>query len=153
MDITAIKKAEEEVYRNRYSKALFRVFDKVYRLDYDTGYAEVLHSVDGDMKEGDRVYYRDFFDKFQVNIVSKNRTEYSDAMKDKAVMDRILSESRSGGLSVDYRINNPEKMGFEWVSATFLRWKPDMGKNITLSALREYRKRRKKRDERRQPTF
>lgn len=86
MDITAIKKAEEEVYRNRYSKALFRVFDKVYRLDYDTGYAEVLHSVDGDMKEGDRVYYRDFFDKFQVNIVSKNRTEYSDAMKDKAVM-------------------------------------------------------------------
>ena len=47
MDITAIKKAEEEVYRNRYSKALFRVFDKVYRLDYDTGYAEVLHSVDG----------------------------------------------------------------------------------------------------------
>lgn len=71
MDITAIKKAEEEVYRNRYSKALFRVFDKVYRLDYDTGYAEVLHSVDGDMKEGDRVYYRDFFDKFRSTSCQK----------------------------------------------------------------------------------
>lgn len=121
MDITAIKKAEEEVYRNRYSKALFRVFDKVYRLDYDSGYAEVLHSVDADMKEGDRIYYRDFFDKFQDSIVSKHRGEYSDAMKDKKVMDRILSESRSGGLSVDYKINNPEKMGFEWVSATFFK--------------------------------
>lgn len=121
MDITKIRQAEEEVYRNRYSKALFRVFDKVYRLDYDTGYAEALHSADDSMKEGDRVYYRDFFDKFRDSIESKSREEYSDAMKDKKVMDRILSGSRSGGFSIDYRINNPEEMGFEWVSATFFK--------------------------------
>jgi len=136
MDITAIKQAEEEVYRNRYSKALFRVFDKVYRLDYDSGYAEVLHSVDVGMKEGDKIYYRDFFDKFQGSIVSKRRGEYSEAMKDKAVMDRILSESRSGGLSVDYRINDPEKMGFEWVSATFFKVETDHGEEHYLVCIK-----------------
>lgn len=136
MDITKIRQAEEEVYRNRYSKALFRVFDKVYRLDYDTGYAEVLHSVDEDMKAGDRVYYRDFFDKFKNHIESKNREEYSDAMKDKKVMDRVLGESHSGGLSVDYRINNPEKMGFEWVSATFFKVEASDGEEDYLVCIK-----------------
>ncbi len=121
MDITKIKKAEQDNYMNRYSKALFRVFDKVYRLDYDTGYAEVLHSIDDAMKVGDRVYFKNFFDKFKDHILSTRRTEYSEAMKDKKAMDKVLSESRSGGISVDYKMDDPDIMGFEWVSATFFK--------------------------------
>ncbi len=121
MDITKIKKAEQDNYMNRYSKALFRVFDKVYRLDYDTGYAEVLHSIDDTMKEGDRIYFKNFFDKFKDHIVSARRMEYSEAMKDKKAMDKVLSESRSGGISVDYKMDDPDIMGFEWVSATFFK--------------------------------
>ena len=121
MDVTQIKKAEQDNYMNRYSKALFRVFDKVYRLDYDTGYAEVLHSVDDTMKVGDKIYFKDFFDKFAGHIMSSRRMEYSEAMKDKKAMDKVLSESRSGGISVDYKMDDPNIMGFEWVSATFFK--------------------------------
>ena len=121
MDVTKIKKAEQDNYMNRYSKALFRVFDKVYRLDYDTGYAEVLHSVDDTMKVGDKIYFKDFFDKFAGHIMSSRRMEYSEAMKDKKAMDKVLSESRSGGISVDYKMDDPNIMGFEWVSATFFK--------------------------------
>lgn len=120
MDITRIKQIEMNESRSKYSQALFRVFDKVYRLDYDTGYAEVLHSVDEDMRAGDMIYFKDFFDRHGSDIISDYRSDYSHAMKDKTTLDKALSESKTGSISINYKVHN-EILKFGWVSATFFK--------------------------------
>ena len=123
MDITQIKQAEMDAYRHRYSQALFRVFDKVYKLDYDTGYAEVLHSADERMKVGQKMYFKNFFERFQDDIPDRRREEYSQAVQSKEALDEYLAQSHTGSLSIEYRVDNPA-CDFKWVSATFFKIEP-----------------------------
>lgn len=120
MDITRIKQAELEAYKNRYSQALFRVFDKVYRMDYDTGYVEVLHSVDDSMKVGDKKYFVDFFERFKDFIKDEQRAEYSRLIQSKAALDGALEKSRLGSISIEYPVDAPT-CDFNRVSATFFK--------------------------------
>ena len=63
-------------------EAIFKVFDKVYRLDYDTGYMEVLHSADDSMKVGEKRYFPDFFERYKEVIPDERRTEYDQMIRD-----------------------------------------------------------------------
>lgn len=120
MDISRMKQIEMEGYANRYSQALFRNFDKVYRLDYDTGYAEVLHTSEEKMKIGDKVYFRDFFERFDREIISERKEEYRQWMKDKEAVDEALRGSRSRSLTIDYRVDGP-KTGCKQVWAVLIK--------------------------------
>lgn len=135
MDITRLKEAEQEQLNNGYCKALFRVFDKVYRLDYDTGCMEVLHSAEEDMKAGDKLYFLDFFDRFRDGIVDNKREEYSEAIKSRETLDEILSRSRTGGISIEYRVNS-QACDFEWVSATFFKIEAADGREDYLACIK-----------------
>ena len=115
-----MKQIEMEGYANRYSQALFRNFDKVYRLDYDTGYAEVLHTSEEKMKIGDKVYFRDFFERFDREIISERKEEYRQWMKDKEAVDEALRGSRSRSLTIDYRVDGP-KTGCKQVWAVLIK--------------------------------
>lgn len=136
MDITRIKEAEQEEYRSRYSQALFRVFDKVYRLDYSTGYAEVLHSVDNSMKVGDKIYFKDFFDKFAENIEAGRKAEYSETMKNKAAMDEAFSKNHTGCYNIEYKVDASD-IGFKWVSATFFKVEAARGEEEYLVCIKK----------------
>ncbi len=58
-----------------------KVFDKVYRLDYENGMAEVLHTNrSDDMKIKEHYYFRDFFQRFSKMISVTNGAE-ADAFK------------------------------------------------------------------------
>ena len=120
MDITQIKQAEMESYKNRYSQALFHVFDKVYKLDYDTGYAEVLHSIDEDMKIGKQFFFQDFFERFKDSIEEENRDYYNKVMQSKEALDEELEKSHSGSVCLEYRVDTPV-CNFHYVSATFFK--------------------------------
>ena len=68
-DIDEMKKLEKERYLFDYSAALLKVFDKVYRLDYETGMAEVLHTSGSDyMQVGDKYAFLSFFHKYEDSI-------------------------------------------------------------------------------------
>lgn len=120
MDITQIKLAEMDTYRNRYSQALFKAFDKVYRLDYDTGYMEVLHSADISMKVGDKRYFIDFFERYKDGIPDEHREEYDRIIRSKETLDEYLKKSRSGSVCIEYRVNDP-LYDIQWISATFFK--------------------------------
>lgn len=136
MDITSIKEAEDERYMNRYAHALLCVFDKVYRLDYDTGYAEVVHSADESMNIGDKFYFIDFFDKYKDHIVENRREQYSEAIKSRETMDEALSKSRTGSISIEYKVDFPD-INFEWVSATFFKVDTKLGEADYLVCLKK----------------
>lgn len=120
MDISKVKQMEMDGYANRYSQALFRTFDKVYRLDYDTGYAEVLHSADDTMKIGDKVYFQNFFDKFDKDIISERKKEYSEMMKSKDAVNKAIQKSRTGSVSIEYQVSSTGS-DEEGVSATLFK--------------------------------
>ena len=120
MDITCIKLVEMEAYRNRYSQALFKVFDKVYKLDYDTGYAEVLYSVDDTMKVGEKRYFLDFFQRYKEVILDERGEEYDRMVRSKETLDKQLKKSRSGSICIEYQVNHPAYR-YQWISATFFK--------------------------------
>ncbi len=104
VDISGTKRIEMENYTNRYAQALLRTYDKVYRLDYDTGYAEVLHSGEEGMEVGDKVYFRDFFDRFDGEIVSERKGEYRMWMQSRDTVEKALRESGRDRLDFCYRM-------------------------------------------------
>lgn len=120
MDITRIKQAEMESYRNRYSKAIFKVFDKVYRLDYDTGYMEVLHSADDSMKVGEKRYFPDFFERYKEVIPDERRTEYDQMIRLKENLDTHIAQSKTGTVCIEYQVCSPES-NLREISATFFK--------------------------------
>ena len=120
MDITRMKQIEMEGYANRYSQALFRTFDKVYRLDYETGYAEVLHTSEEKVKIGDKVYFPDFFNRFAGEIISDRKEEYRKWMQSREAVDKALQSNRSGSLTIDYQVESPE-LPWKWVWASLTK--------------------------------
>ena len=109
-NIDELKKAEQERYLTAYSSALLKVFDKVYRLDYENGMAEVLHTNrSDDMKIKEHYYFRDFFQRFSKMISVTNGAE-ADAfqvLESKDVLDQRLAESDNGCYELTYHFTPP----------------------------------------------
>ena len=109
-NIDELKKAEQERYLTAYSSALLKVFDKVYRLDYENGMAEVLHTNrSDDMKIKEHYYFRDFFQRFSKMISVTNGAE-ADAfqvLESKDVLDQRLEESDNGCYELTYHFTPP----------------------------------------------
>ena len=120
-DIDEMKKAEQERYFSNYSAALLKVFDKVYRLDYSTGMAEVLHAGGKDeMKAHEKYYFLDFFDRFEKYLIFSNGKKVVELIKDKDLLDKKLEKSKSGTYTVNYKVENAEVKVKE-VSALFFK--------------------------------
>lgn len=103
-NIDDMKKLEEERYLFDYSAALMKVFDKVYRLDYATGLAEVLHTSGKDsMQVLEAYYFKDFFHKFANHIEWINCEAQEGIFRDRDLLDHKLAESRSDSYSLTYK--------------------------------------------------
>lgn len=109
-NIDEIKKAEQERYLTAYSSALLKVFDKVYRLDYENGMAEVLHTNrSDDMKIKEQYYFKNFFQRFSKMISITNGLE-ADAFQvlgSKDVLDQRLEERDNGCYELTYQFTPP----------------------------------------------
>lgn len=104
-DIDEMKKLEKERYLFDYSAALLKVFDKVYRLDYETGMAEVLHtSGSGYMQVGDKYAFLSFFHKYEDSIrwVDCSK-EVVGIIENKTLLDAELEKSANGSYSISYQ--------------------------------------------------
>lgn len=120
-DIDELKKAEQERYFSNYSAALLKVFDKVYRLDYTTGMAEVLHAGGKDeMKTHESYYFLDFFDRFEAYLTFHNGKKVTELIKDKDLLDKKLEKSKSGTFTVHYKVENDE-IKIKEVNALFFK--------------------------------
>lgn len=131
-DVTDIKEAEERNYYTKYSQALFKVFDKVYRLDFENWQAQVLYSADeAEMKEGESYYFKDFFERFQDKIEVKSPIECREILSSREELDAAISRSRSGSVNMEYRVLN-QTLGFEWVSSSFFKVELNEGTEVYL---------------------
>ncbi len=102
------KKREEEGYFLNYSTAIMRFFDKVYRLDYETGMGEVLHTEGSDtMQLREKVYFKDFFTRFADYIEWIDDRPAGHIIENKELLDKELEESANGSLSVCYKATRP----------------------------------------------
>lgn len=135
-NIDEIKKAEQERYLLDYSAALVKVFDKVYRLDYETGMAEVLHSGESGMKVREKYYFLDFFERFADSIEWNNGKDVNDIIKNKNKLDKELQESKNGSFSVGYLVNNP-KLNIKSVSALFFKVELQDGREEYLCCIKK----------------
>lgn len=119
-NIDEIKKAEQERDLLDYSAALVKVFDKVYRLDYENGMAEVLHSREREMKVKDKYYFLDFFERFAGKIQMNTGKDVNAIVKDKKRLDQELEESKNGCFTFDYMVNSRE-LNIKGVTAFFFK--------------------------------
>ena len=120
-NIDEMKRAEQERYLFNYSAALLKVFDKVYRLDYSTGMAEVLHTYGtDDMQIHEKYYFLDFFDRFADDIKFSNGKKVSEFIKDKELLDKKLDKSKNGSYRVNYKVKNAPG-GIKEVSALIFK--------------------------------
>lgn len=109
-NIDEIKKAEQERYLTAYSSALLKVFDKVYRLDYENGMAEVLHTNrSDDMKIKEHYYFKDFFQRFSkmISIANGLEADAFQVLESKDVLDQRLEESDNGCYEITYHFTPP----------------------------------------------
>lgn len=127
-NIDELKRAEQEKYLHGYSEALIKMFDKVYRLDYSDGMVEVLHTNGEDkMKLGEKYYFIDFFDRFADDIETVTGRRAGEIVKNKSLLDKELSMSKNGSLSISYQVTN-RAVGFCEISALFFKVEPQPGR-------------------------
>lgn len=141
-NIDEIKEAEQERYLRSYSEALLKVFDKVYRLDYDTGMAEVLHTSSSDgMAVNEKYYFMDFFDRFMGSISWMENPNAGEIIRSKELLDAALEESKNGSFALSYRVE-PGPSNVRAVSAMFFKVSAQDGKDEYLCCIKKkyYRK-------------
>lgn len=127
-NIDELKRAEQDKYLHGYSEALIKLFDKVYRLDYSDGMAEVLHTNGTDkMKIGEKYYFVDFFDRFASHIEKVSGTRAGEIIKHKELLDKEMDMSKNGCLSISYQITD-RKVGFCEISSLFFKVEPQPGR-------------------------
>lgn len=120
-NIDEIKQAEQERYIRDYNEALLKIFDKVYKLDYDTGMAEVLHTRNNDsMKRMEKYYFKDFFSRFGSNIETNSEYDLSDVLNDKELLNNLIENSKNGSYKVSYVATLPGNVQKE-VNALFFK--------------------------------
>ena len=109
-NIEELKKAEQERYLTAYSSALLKVFDKVYRLDYENGMAEVLHTNrSDDMKIKEHYYFKDFFQRFSkmISIANREEADAFQVLESKEILEERLEESDNGCYEITYHFTPP----------------------------------------------
>lgn len=137
-DIDEMKKAEQERYLFDYSAALVKVFDKVYRLDYTNGMAEVLHTCGtDDMQVHEKYYFLDFFDRFAEDIKFSNGKKVREFIKDKELLDRKLEKSKNGSYRVNYQVTN-DAIEVKEVSALFFKVELQRGREEYLLCIKTH---------------
>lgn len=120
-NIDEIKKVEQTRYMCSYSEALMKVFDKVYRLNYDTGMAEMVrNSAKDEMKEWENYYFVDFFDRFAEYIDWMGQDEAKQIICERDKLDAALEADESGIFSVTYNVR-AEGIPVRTVTALFLK--------------------------------
>ncbi len=135
-NIDELKKAEQERYRFGYCEALFKIFDKVYSLDYSDGMAEVLYTNGEDkMQVGEKYYFKDFFDRFHADIETVTGKHADEILKHKELLDEELRMSKDGSFSVSYQIVNKE-IGVSEISSLFFKIEVCPGKEEYLCCIK-----------------
>ncbi len=134
-NIDDIKKAEQDKYLLDYSAALVKAFDKVYRMDYDTGMVEVLHSGEASMKVKEMYYFRNFFEKFHNNIDWGDQKNAVKIINNKELLDKELQESKNGSYSVHYKVIKSE-INIREVSALFFKVELQNGREEYLCCIK-----------------
>ena len=138
-NIDDIKKAEQDRYLLDYSAALVKVFDKVYRMDYEHGMVEVLHSSEDSMKIKERFYFRNFFEKFHNSIEWDDNKNVASIINNEELLDKELKKSKSGSFAVHYKVKNSE-LNIKEVSASFFKVELQDGREEYLCCLKKERK-------------
>ena len=135
-NIDEMKKMEEERYLSYYSAALMKVFDKVYRLNYETGIGEVLHTAGTDyMQVHQSYYFKDFFERYKDYIEWIDCEPSSDIIKNKELLDRKLEESKNGSYSVHYKAYLGDGK-IQLISALFTKLEIQSGKEEYLCCIK-----------------
>ena len=135
-NIDDIKKAEQDKYLLDYSAALVKVFDKVYRMDYDTGRVEVLHSSEDTMKISERYYFRNFFEKFHNDIEWHEGRNVAYIINSKELLDKELQKSKSGSYAVSYKVKKAD-LNIKEVSALFFKVELQDGREEYLCCIKK----------------
>lgn len=138
-NIDDIKKAEQDKYLLDYSAALVKVFDKVYRMDYDTGRVEVLHSSEDTMKVKEKYYFRNFFEKFHNSIEWDENRNVASIINNRELLDEELKKSKNGSFAVHYKVKNSE-LKIKEVSAMFFKVELQDGREEYLCCIKKERK-------------
>lgn len=140
-DIDELKKAEQERYLTAYSSALLKIFDKVYRLDYETGMAEVLHTSQTDnMKVKEQYFFKDFFQRFSDSITLPEGSDALEVMKSKERLDEHLNASSSGCYEITYHYKLEDNM-VHCITALFFKIEPHAGHKEYLCCIKKKNKR------------
>lgn len=136
-NIDELKKAEQERYLYGYCEALFKVFDKVYRLDYSDGMAEVLYTNGDDkMQVGEKYYFVDFFDRFASDIETVTGKRADEIIKHKELLDEELKASKNGSFGVSYQITN-KTINFSEISSLFFKVEMQPGQQEYLCCVKK----------------
>lgn len=134
------KQEEQEKYLISYSRAMMKVFDKVYRMDYSTGMAHVIHTDGGDdMEVGDSYYFPDFFSRHRADITFLEGSEADDLVRNKDKLDAALQASRNGTFHVSYDVNRAD-LGVSHVEALFLKVELESGREEYLVCIKRTEK-------------
>ncbi len=137
-NIEEIKKAEQERYLLDYSAALVKVFDKVYRMDYEHGMVEVLHSGESSMKIKEKYYFVNFFEKFHNSIEWEGNKNVASIIANRELLDQELVKSKNGSFSVHYKVKN-ERLDIKEVSAMFFKVELQDGREEYLCCIKKER--------------
>ena len=136
-NIDELKKAEQERYRFGYCEALFKVFDKVYSLDYSDGMAEVLYTNGEDkMQVGEKYYFKNFFDRFQADIETVTGKHADEILKHKELLDEELRMSKDGSFSVSYQLVNKD-VKINEITSLFFKIEARPGKEEYLCCVKK----------------
>ena len=135
-NIDEMKKLEEEKVLSDYSAALMKVFDKVYRLDYETGIGEVLHTNGNDYMQLHQAYYfKDFFERYGEFIEWVDCEPSSKIIRDKDLLDQKLAQSANGSYCVKYKAHVGENKT-QLVTALFFKIETQSGKEEYLCCIK-----------------
>lgn len=136
-NIDEMKKVEQKQYLQDYSAALIKVFDKVYRLDYDTGLAEVLHTNQADfMQVGEVYYFLDFFTRIKEYVQWMDNPAVAELVWSCRLLDQALDDSKNGTVSLQYRLCKNRRHVRE-VSALFFKIVLQDGKQEYLCCVKK----------------
>lgn len=136
-NIDELKKAEQDKYLHVYSESLFKIFDKVYRLDYNDGMAEVLHTgKEDDMQPGEKYYFMDFFDRFAEDIENVSGKRAGEIIKNRALLDEELEKSKNGCFDISYQIIK-ENVEYNEISSLFFKVEPQPGQMEYLCCIKK----------------
>lgn len=137
-NIDDIKLQEQDKYLFDYSAALLNIYDKVYRLDFEDGKAEVLHTRGNDsMKVGDRKDFFGFFERFADYIEWIDNKDAKNVIVNKERLDKELEKSKDGNYSASYRVVGTDKsVKVAEVTVLFFKVKLKSGRDEYICCLK-----------------